>query len=284
MVFPDILIAGYRFVSFFSVVHMYNQFAIKLIFALTDRQLMKILKDRTKHLESRVAIAQNEASEMNYAVIILAVAGIIGIIIGIYVYNLLIIILSLIAMQIAWTTNKKSQRAIEAPKKGISGEDAVIEVLKRLDDTYYLINDIILKQSQSHGNIDHLLLGPNGIFVIETKNYNGTIKCNGDDWTRIYPTKSYQTSSPSRQAKRNAVILRNFLRDRTDAIRKWPNLFINGIVVFTGYKVNLKLDNPTVDVLKIDELVDYILNTKSNIQFADEDIGSLARFILNASQ
>jgi hypothetical protein len=240
---------------------------IKLIFALNDGQLMKILKDRTKHLESRVVTAQNEAAEMNYAVVILAVTGIIGIIIGVYVYNLLIIILSLIAMQIAWSTNKKSQRAIEAPKKGISGEDAVIEVLKHLDDTYYLINDIILKQSQSRGNIDHLLLGPNGIFVIETKNYNGTIKCNGDDWTRVYPTKSYQTSSPSKQTKRNAVMVRNFLRDNTDAIKKWPNLFINGIVVFTGYGVNLKLGNLTVPVLKIDELVDHILKRISKNLF-----------------
>jgi len=195
---------------------------------------MKILKERTGHLESRVSIAQNEAAEQNYFIIILGLTGMIGIIIGLYTYNILVIFLSVIAMQIAWATNRNSQRAIEAPKKGISGEEAVINAMKYLADTYYLINDVALKQP--YGNIDHILLGPNGIFVIETKNYNGgTIRCNGDEWSRLYPGKygfkAYHMNSPSKQAKGNAVRLRNFLKENTDTLKKWPNLFMNGVVV-----------------------------------------------------
>ena len=52
---------------------------------------------------------------------------------------------------------------------------------------------------------------------------------------------------------------------------------------FTGQNIDLKLDNPTVPVLRIDELINYIINTKSNNQFADEDLGSLAKTILNDS-
>ena len=33
---------------------------------------------------------------------------------------------------------------------------------------------------ESYGNIDHIILGSNGIFVIESKNYDGKIICNGD--------------------------------------------------------------------------------------------------------
>jgi hypothetical protein len=62
--------------------------------------------------------------------------------------------------------------------------------------------------------------------------------------------------------KRNAVRLRNFLKENTDAIKKWPNLFINGVVVFTDKNTNLKLNNPTIPASKIEELIDYIINTK----------------------
>ena len=61
------------------------------------------------------------------------------------------------------------------------------------------------------GNIDHIVLGPNGIFVIETKNYKGEISCYGDVWHGDYDTESYPIKSVSKQAKRNAVTLKRFI-------------------------------------------------------------------------
>jgi hypothetical protein len=59
----------------------------------------------------------------------------------------------------------------------------------------------------AHGNIDHFLIGPNGLFVIETKNYSGNVKCNGDQ--RFF--NGHGTQSPGRQAKGNAVAVRKSL-------------------------------------------------------------------------
>ena len=44
--------------------------------------------------------------------------------------------------------------------KGRCGEDAVTYMLQGLDDSCYLINDMIL--ASSRGNIDHVLLTPKG--------------------------------------------------------------------------------------------------------------------------
>jgi hypothetical protein len=43
----------------------------------------------------------------------------------------------------------------------------VTQILSALDDNYVLINDAMF--SDGYGNIDHIVLAPNGIFVIETK-------------------------------------------------------------------------------------------------------------------
>jgi len=68
--------------------------------------------------------------------------------------------------------------------KGRRGEDTVINALQGLDDSCYLINDVILPSSR--GNIDHILLTPKGIFAIETKHWAGDIVCHGDEWFRRY--------------------------------------------------------------------------------------------------
>ena len=54
-------------------------------------------------------------------------------------------------------------------KGGWAGEQQVSKLLSRsLSDEYLLLNDIHLRNSG--GDIDHIVLGPNGVFVLETKN------------------------------------------------------------------------------------------------------------------
>lgn len=76
-----------------------------------------------------------------------------------------------------------SYHLIEAKIWGIgaAGEERVAEMLKNLPPEYTTINDVLLP---SGVHIDHIVLGPNGIFVIETKNHRGLIKCEGDSWTQ----------------------------------------------------------------------------------------------------
>src|SRR2546422_1698048 len=51
-------------------------------------------------------------------------------------------------------------------QQGRAGEQAVTQLLAQLsNDDYYVINDVVL----GRGNIDHILVGPCGIVVIETK-------------------------------------------------------------------------------------------------------------------
>ena len=78
--------------------------------------------------------------------------------------------------------------------KGIQGEKMVVEALAPLDNSYVLINDVLLPERK--GNIDHILVGPNGVFAIETKSYK---------W-------HYLNRFPIRQAICSAVSLRYFLK------------------------------------------------------------------------
>jgi len=61
---------------------------------------------------------------------------------------------------------RKQQQSYQ---RGLVGEILVQDELKKLSDEYFLINDIVLKKSQE--NIDHIVIGPSGIFLIETKTW-----------------------------------------------------------------------------------------------------------------
>lgn len=80
---------------------------------------------------------------------------------------------------------------LSTPKvKGIIGEKRVAKKLARLAKKYdgKVINDVIIPgDNDKTSQIDHVLIVPQGIFVIETKNYSGRIYGNDYDqnWTQV---------------------------------------------------------------------------------------------------
>lgn len=60
--------------------------------------------------------------------------------------------------------------------KGIIGERVIANILSKLPDMEYKIyNDVLLEYGGKSAQIDHIVISPFGMFVIETKNYAGVI-------------------------------------------------------------------------------------------------------------
>lgn len=59
-----------------------------------------------------------------------------------------------------------------APKiRGARGESRVANLLSRLDNSKYkALNDLLIRTARGTSQIDHVVVSPQGIFVIETKN------------------------------------------------------------------------------------------------------------------
>jgi len=64
--------------------------------------------------------------------------------------------------------------------KGDEGEKLVSLCLEDLPRGYFVFNDVNIPGGK--GNFDHIVIGPTGIFLIETKNYSGFFKIYGNDW------------------------------------------------------------------------------------------------------
>jgi hypothetical protein len=94
--------------------------------------------------------------------------------------------------------------------KGGRGEMAVHDVLKRLPPEYVVFNDFhpLKKGSEEpeKWNVDHIVIGPSGVFVVETKNYSRQFVRSG--------AKDAFTKKNVKQVDRNA-------RELKDRIRTW---------------------------------------------------------------
>lgn len=67
-------------------------------------------------------------------------------------------------------------------RKGILGEQAVADTLTELPSSYWVVHGV----ATGRGDVDHVVIGPTGIFAIETKAWEGTfyrnrgqLYCNG---------------------------------------------------------------------------------------------------------
>lgn len=72
----------------------------------------------------------------------------------------------------------KARRELRKYRRGEEGERIVAQAIEQdlIPAGYIVFHDIPLEKDGRRFNIDHLLIGPNGIFAIETKNYSKPTK------------------------------------------------------------------------------------------------------------
>ncbi|NNG75572.1 NERD domain-containing protein [Acinetobacter sp. ANC 4277] len=146
--------------------------------------------------------------------------------------------------------------------KGKVGELAVALQVKLYlkDPQYILLNDCTLPDEQAGTTqIDHILLSPYGIFIIETKNYKGWIFGSERQkmWTQKIFKKSYKFQNPLHQNYKHQKVLELVLADIIA-----PE-YLHSIVVFMP-DCEFKTDMP-VNVFRGAAWVDYVKNFKEEV-------------------
>ena len=106
--------------------------------------------------------------------------------------------------------------------RGNKGEKAVITKLKHEKKYHRVINDAIFltEKSEMTHQIDHILIHPHGVFVIETKNYFGTIISDTGEpfWIKEIRGERTKISNPLIQNKSHAKIINRILEKKYDVV------------------------------------------------------------------
>lgn len=133
---------------------------------------------------------------------------------------------------------------------GIAGEHWVKKELKKLSNDYLIMNDLIFKTKDGITHqIDHAVISKYGIFVIETKQYNGYIKGNDYDkkWEIYSGRKKYYVNNPVHQNYGHIQSLKELLSLN-------DNYFVSIVCISSNARLNIK----SGIVVELPDLVDKI--------------------------
>ena len=158
---------------------------------------------------------------------------------------------------------------------GAEGELHVIEKLRTLPDEYYLFNDLKLELDEyitfegkklKSAQVDHLLVGPSGVYVIETKN-----------WSPAYVEKVFREKSftPYDQVRRSSYLVYRYLNGL-----KYGSLIQRGYFKFASREIKVQpviaiagskipLEKSPFQVLFADSLSSHVLNREESLSKGD---------------
>jgi len=140
---------------------------------------------------------------------------------------------------------------------GAQGEEQVIQVLSALSDEYHIFNDVCFddgylkkdKRSIETYQIDHIVIGPTGLFLLETKN-----------WKALESEEKIQKLAQQMRRSKNAF--RNYLKVKYGDVIPW----IQGIAVSVhGNQSGLKISY--IDIVTPSQLFEYIMNRKKSVPY-----------------
>lgn len=160
---------------------------------------------------------------------------------------------------------------------GEKGELNVEYALKWLPKEYSLViknsnQKIFLKDtkiSNEKQEVDHIVVGPNGVFSIETKYLKGNIKIDSNgNWSRVVEDDKIEgIKNPIQQVDRHHLIISSVLSD----IVKDED--IHDIICLAYDTCTIEgVENSEIPVVKCDMITRHIVKTTSNKTYSKADI------------
>lgn len=159
--------------------------------------------------------------------------------------------------------------------RGAKGEKIVSNYLESLPSGYFIFNDV--KIPNGKGNFDHIVVGPTGIFLIETKNYSGNFVIYGDNWKSSYSRRQMRRT-PGNQVKQNAFDLRELFY--TNKITK-GKVWIHAVVALLNPNFTIVTPPDYYYVKHYSELENFIVNFGDKIE--NETITRVVNFLQDYS-
>ena len=142
-----------------------------------------------------------------------------------------------------------SQRDFESYSKGMEGERKVGRMLRQLPEGWRVWHDLSIGKE----NIDHLVVGAKGVFIIEAKNYSGTVLATPKG---LYSHGSKEASKITTQVWRQVYTLREQLGGQ----------YIFPVLVFLG---EIKGDKAKgIPCLRLEQLIPYLRDRQNILSYS----------------
>lgn len=155
-------------------------------------------------------------------------------------------------------------------RKGAIGETLVALTLAELPNEYVVIHDV----SKRFGNIDHVVVGPTGVYVVDAKNWTGSVKADGQDELLL---NGKPLPKPPIKALLGAVMdFQSKLKALTEV-----DYFVRGLMVFPNAYVEANYGSTRqIHCLRNERLIEYLQDREFSRKLSRSDIDGIKRATL----
>lgn len=168
-------------------------------------------------------------------------------------------------------------------RSGVVGEKSVFDILKKLPNGYTVITNPVIYNRGAVNELDFVVIGKNGVFIVEAKNYRGIIKGKTSDktWRQIKHGKNNkvyekEVNNPVKQAHRQGRRMLEVFNDFDITADVYP------IVYFADERSEIKItDDAETNVAVMNNgkmLLDYIVNSKGRHTVNSSELTKIIRF------
>jgi hypothetical protein len=176
-----------------------------------------------------------------------------------------LIIIGKLGMEILGKKALYAKKRARDADRGAEAEEKVAERLNALPDGYFGFHDI----SFDGFNVDHIVVGPGGIFVVETKSHRGKLTARGDALllNNKPPMKDFLN-----QAWSQTFEVRDLLKEHLS-----KELPVKPVLCFSRAFVQVRRPVKGIAVTNIKYLNDYLLKQRRVLD--EEDLKLVVEFL-----
>lgn len=156
-------------------------------------------------------------------------------------------------------------------RRGAAGEIQVGNLLTNLPNEFCVINDL----STPNGNIDHVVVGPTGVFVLDTKAWRGVVASDGKGELLL---NGQPTDKPY---IRQFVGRMMGVREKVSTLAPGMEAHFNAVFVFTAARVEARWGTTGyLNCVTDDQLFNYIAEKDFGKKLKTEEASQIAQAFL----
>ncbi len=139
---------------------------------------------------------------------------------------------------------------------------------------------------------NHVLVGPSGVMVIAMRSDRGKVQVTGDKWREPFNLGRFFTVFAREGVGNPALELEDQIRKLRAMIEKAPlpqgengaNVPIEPVAIFLNPQMQITLENPSVAVLRADQLKDYVRRRTREVKVSPATMRVVSDYLASQSE
>jgi len=155
-------------------------------------------------------------------------------------------------------------------RKGAAGEEIVANILESFPESFCVINGL----TTPFGDLDHVVVGPTGVYILDTKNWKGVVSADGKGELLL-------NGKPTDKPTVKPFVIR--MMNVKDKIKTLCNLdpFFKAVLVFPIARVDARWgETGSANCIRDDQLWSYIVENEITTKLDKKAIEALAQAFL----